>query len=318
MKYLTGFYPTSVLVADFNNDGAPDLATLSASNGSYNRANGSVSVLLNTRGTWLTLQSSSNPSWLGDAVTFTLTVAGSVQHVPMPTGNITFLDGTTVLGSSALNGEGVVAFTISSLSSGPHDIIAAYDGDTSYSGRSSRIVNQVVNAPGMALTIPAGGSNSAAVQAGETASYLLSIGGAHVNGTASFTCTGAPRGATCVVPSSVNFDANTASTFNVTVTTTARATVARILSFPLWPLLPAILAVLILPTDHRRLKLRLLRVRISRIPFLLALLLLSSCGSGNQNQITNRNGTPVGTYAVTITALSGSMSESTTLSLKVQ
>jgi hypothetical protein len=320
-NYLTGHYPNPVLVADLNNDGAPDLASLNRCVW-YFCTQGSVSVLLNTRGTWLTLQSSPNPSWLGNAVTLTVTVAGSVHHVPMPTGNITFLDGTTVLGSSALNGEGVAALTISTLAPGPHDITVVYGGDTSYSGRSSRIVNQVVNAPGMALGIPAGGSNSATVPAGETASYTLSIGGAHISGTASFTCTGAPLGATCVVPASVNFDANTASTFNVTVTTTSRdATAGRMtLSFLPWTLLPAIFAVVVLPrvSDRRQITLRALRVRPLRIPLLLMLLLLSSCGGGNQNQNTNPNGTPAGTYALTITAHSRSVSESTTLTLTVR
>jgi hypothetical protein len=240
----------------------------------------------------------------------------------MPTGNITFLDGTTVLGSSALNGEGVAALTISTLAPGPHDITVVYGGDTSYSGRSSRIVNQVVNAPGMALGIPAGGSNSATVPAGETATYTLSIGGAHIDGTASFTCTGAPLGATCVVPGSVNFDANTASTFNVTVATTALTTsgARTAFSFLSWTLLPAIFAVVVLSraADKRQIALRFLRVRPLRIPLLLMLFLLSSCGGGNHSQNTNSNGTPAGTYALTITAHSGSVTESTTLTLKVQ
>jgi hypothetical protein len=69
--------------------------------------------------------------------------------------------------------------------------------------------------PGVGLGVPSGGSASATVTAGSTATYGLSIGGAGISGTAALNCTGAPTGATCSVPNSVTLSATTPSTFNV-------------------------------------------------------------------------------------------------------
>ncbi len=76
---------------------------------------------------------------------------------------------------------------------------------------------------GLGLSVASGGSASATVSAGQTATYSLSIGGQGVAGTATFTCTGAPTGATCNVPASTPFSATTASKISVSVTTTAHS-----------------------------------------------------------------------------------------------
>lgn len=73
------------------------------------------------------------------------------------------------------------------------------------------------------LGVASGGTASATVAAGSAASYALTIGGAGMSGTASLACTGAPIGATCSVPASVTLSATTASTFNASITTTARS-----------------------------------------------------------------------------------------------
>src|SRR5262249_54971912 len=45
-------------------------------------------------------------------ITFTVSIAGSVPPgVTPPTGTVTFLDGTTILGTAALNASGTVTFT---------------------------------------------------------------------------------------------------------------------------------------------------------------------------------------------------------------
>ena len=76
----------------------------------------------------------------------------------------------------------------------------------------------------LGLGIASGGSNSATVSAGQTANYKLTIGGAGVSGTATFLCKGAPMGATCTVPASVDVNASNASPVSVNVTTTSRTT----------------------------------------------------------------------------------------------
>jgi len=77
-------------------------------------------------------------------------------------------------------------------------------------------------APTLGLAVPSGSSSSATVAAPATASYTLAIGGGGMSGTASLTCSGAPKGAVCSVPATISVAAATASTFTVSVTTTSR------------------------------------------------------------------------------------------------
>ena len=79
--------------------------------------------------TTTTLSASSTQIALGQSVTFTAKVmpqAGS----NVPTGSVTFLDGTTTLGTSSLNGSATAALTTTALGAGTHSIVASYGGDS--------------------------------------------------------------------------------------------------------------------------------------------------------------------------------------------
>src|SRR5208283_1759796 len=69
--------------------------------------------------TTTTLSSSVNPSTYGQAVTFTAVVSSSAGAPPNGE-NVTFLQGTSTLGTGALN-KGTATFTISTLSTGGSD-----------------------------------------------------------------------------------------------------------------------------------------------------------------------------------------------------
>ena len=119
-------------------------------------------------GTSTTLVSSVNPAALGQAITFTATVA-PLTGSTTPTGTVTFTDGATPLGTGPLNAGGVATFSTSSLGAGSHLITAVYGGDTGFTTSTSAVLTQVVNAapslptitglsagaelPGMPLTI---------------------------------------------------------------------------------------------------------------------------------------------------------------------
>src|SRR5258708_128861 len=96
---------------------------------------------LNTTNT--TVTSNANPSQYAQPVTFTATVGSSSS--PIPTGNVTFSDGTTVISSGTLNGSGQAAFTTTSLSVGSHSITASYPGDSNSLASTSTVLTQVVN-----------------------------------------------------------------------------------------------------------------------------------------------------------------------------
>jgi hypothetical protein len=87
------------------------------------------------------LTSSADPSRLGKAVTFTATVSSPSGGTP--TGSVSFLDGGTVLASTALSG-GTGSFTTKKLPLGLNIITASYSGDSNYGPSTSAPLNQYV------------------------------------------------------------------------------------------------------------------------------------------------------------------------------
>src|SRR5207253_4694163 len=95
-------------------------------------ATATVTVLAK-QATSVAVASSAKPSVLGQAVTLTATVSpSSVSGVP--TGTVTFLDGTTTLCTDSLNSSGSATFTASSFAVAAHSITATYSGDGNFSG----------------------------------------------------------------------------------------------------------------------------------------------------------------------------------------
>jgi ELWxxDGT repeat protein/VCBS repeat-containing protein len=89
--------------------------------------------------TTTTLQSSLNPSFVDDQVTFTATVTGAAGS-----GTVTFLDGNTALETVTLSG-GIALLDISTLGAGVHTITARYNGNASSAPSTSSDLTQVVD-----------------------------------------------------------------------------------------------------------------------------------------------------------------------------
>ena len=62
-----------------------------------------------------------------------------------PTGSVTFEDGGSVLGTTALNASGVATFTTSDLAVGDNSITAVYAGNAAFSRSTSPVFDQTVN-----------------------------------------------------------------------------------------------------------------------------------------------------------------------------
>jgi hypothetical protein len=131
-----GFYTTSSLSAKTHQFKA-------AYNGDaiFKASKGTIKQVVDKYPTMTTLSSSPNSSKFGQAVTFTAQVASTGPSAP--TGKVKFLDGTTTLGSAALNG-GVAKLTKSTLALGTHPITAEYLGDADNAQSTSSVLNQVV------------------------------------------------------------------------------------------------------------------------------------------------------------------------------
>jgi Bacterial Ig-like domain (group 3)/FG-GAP-like repeat len=132
-----GMYADAIAAGELNGDGSPDLVVA-------NLTLSTVSLLLNTGGTRLHTASSLNPSKAGQSVTFTTTVRQSVPGTGVPTGAVTFKDGSTVLGTVSLS-SGVAMLTTSGLSVGSHQIVAAYSGDANFNPNDAKPLVQRVN-----------------------------------------------------------------------------------------------------------------------------------------------------------------------------
>ncbi len=183
VSYDSGNYDAStVMVADVNGDGRPDLVV----GGAENSKEGSVGVLLNNTGsrspTATTLASSLNPSVFGQAVTFTAVASASSGT---PTGTVKFFDGSTWLGS-ATTVNGSASLSVSSLAAGTHSITAAYQGSFGFAPSTSAPLNQVVSAA-MSATSVASSLNPAVVNqpVTYTAAVTSQYGGAET-GTVTF------------------------------------------------------------------------------------------------------------------------------------
>jgi hypothetical protein len=117
-----------VVIADFNGDGRPDIAT---ANFLFNN----IGVLLNTiQPTVTTLVSSQNPAPAGAAVQFTAVVrqAGATPIVGTPVGIVQFFDGVTLIGGAILRPDATAVLVRSNLSIGDHGISALYIGDNRF------------------------------------------------------------------------------------------------------------------------------------------------------------------------------------------
>ncbi|MDA8240204.1 MAG: Ig-like domain repeat protein [Nitrospiraceae bacterium] len=99
-----------------------------------------LSVVSIKTSTTTALATAVNPSTVGQMVTLTATVSPSAA-----TGTVTFMDGSTTLGTAAVNG-GIATFATAALAAGTHPITAIYSGDPNYGISSSPVVDQVVAA----------------------------------------------------------------------------------------------------------------------------------------------------------------------------
>jgi hypothetical protein len=137
-----GNFAVSVVVADVNSDGKPDLLVTNSCVSSNNCVTGSVGVLLAQKyPTTTSVITSTSSSFSGQPVAFTATVSSS--YGPIPDGeSITFYANLMEIGTSTTE-NGVAIFQTSTLKAGIQNIRAVYSGDRNFK-RSFGAVTQMV------------------------------------------------------------------------------------------------------------------------------------------------------------------------------
>ncbi|HET7437417.1 MAG TPA: Ig-like domain-containing protein [Thermoanaerobaculia bacterium] len=144
-------------------------------------------VVLTAAGTTTTttLLSSANPSTFGQNVTFTATVSPN-GGVPTPTGTVSFFNGATLMGSSAVNGAGVATFSTNALTLGLHQITGVYSGDANFTGGTSSPLPQQVNQASTTTGLTSSANPSTAGQSVTFTATVTPANGGAPTGTVSF------------------------------------------------------------------------------------------------------------------------------------
>ncbi|MFZ0774547.1 MAG: Ig-like domain-containing protein [Candidatus Sulfotelmatobacter sp.] len=119
-------------------------ATYGGSSSFSTSVSSTLTQTVNKDSTTSSVTSSLNPSNPGQSVTFTATVVANAPGTAVPTGTVTFKDGTTTLGTGTLS-SGVATFSTSTLSVGNHSITAVYGASSSFLGSTSPVLVQTVN-----------------------------------------------------------------------------------------------------------------------------------------------------------------------------
>ncbi len=179
------------------------------------------------------ITSSLNPSAIGQSVVLTAVVFSTSGGTP--TGTVTFLDGTSPIGTGALTAAGQATFTTSTLGLGSHSLTAMYSGDSGFVSSTSSALTQTINQAPTVTTVNSSLNPSGSGQAVQftvivtsstglvpTGNVTLSIDGSafgsptalNANGVATFTTSGLAVGSHSVLagyPSGAMFIGSTST-----------------------------------------------------------------------------------------------------------
>jgi hypothetical protein len=194
-------------------------------------ASAAVSVTVSSLATTTSLTSSSNPVTVGQTLTLTATVQGPYT----PDGTVSFLSGSTPLGTGTLNSSGVATLTTTLQAAGTYSLTAQYSGDADLLASTSAAMSLTANsqtAPtNQAFSLnAAGGALSQTVQPGTTAVYTLNVSPAA--GTTlpaiTLTLTGLPQGYTATFSPSTIAAGSGATNVTLTIQVPAQTAIAKL------------------------------------------------------------------------------------------
>jgi len=292
------------------------LSGSAASNYTVTSTTGNVSI---TQAGTSTLVTSSNYSpGTGSSVTLTAVVASSTSGTP--TGSVIFYSGTTSLGSGTLSAGKATLATIA-LPLGNDSVTAVYQGSTNFSGSTSPAILINVATPNYSISI---NPTSVTLAQGDSAAVAVSISTVgSFAGTITFSCSGLPANAYCIfVPAVLSPTATTTSVSGlIEIVTSGPGTTIGSLrpSHGSGTSMAALigLSTLVLCFGFRKRGRLGKQLRVCGLTLALALCLgagLSGCGNGSSVATVL---TPVGNSTVSVTGVSGGLTQSTPLNVTV-
>jgi hypothetical protein len=298
----TTFIPTgsNTITASYNGDAT------------YGFSNGTTSATISKASTSTGLALSSATVDAGSTVTFTATVPQPGGGAA-PSGTVTFLNGSTVIGSGALsNGTATLSLVAGGgpLMAGTYNVTASYPGDTNYtssvSSPSALAVQSFSLSSGVTINISAPGQSGMGT--------LMATPIAGFSGTISYSCTLVLAGATCST-------APTSGGVTVTVTTTAAssnlATPGKGSGMFYAMLLPGLFGVVLVGLRKRTY--RGMHVITLLLILGLSTLWMGACGGGpSGGGGGGGGGTPTGSMHFVVMGVSGTITVTQTVTVNVQ
>ncbi|ABF39455.1 protease [Candidatus Koribacter versatilis Ellin345] len=251
--------------------------------------------------TTMSLSSNAPSVPAGGSVTFTAQVSSPVV-LRLPTGTVTFMDGTASLGTATLDGYGIGKFTTTSLTGGSHSITANYGGDAIFRATSASVSQSIsdfaVQPTTAAVSIKVGQSGTALIA-------LTPQGG--FNQAVTFSCSGLPSGASCTfAPATLTPTGTDVATDTMTIATSGSGAAAhraenRRMNWLASSGFGLAGVLLLVPICNRK-----RRARLVVLAGLMLMLGLWGCGGSSSSSPKPPPPNPmVGTYSVTVTATSG-------------
>lgn len=150
-------------------------------------ASASVAQSVAAASTTTVITSSSNPSVVGQPVTFDVSVTPSGTPVAA-TGTVEVFDGATLVASAALDATGSASVVVADLTVGSHSVTAHYLGTSSFDASVSSAITQSVDAAGSTVSLTSDTNPSVAGQQVELTALVTSIpAGTLPTGTVTFT-----------------------------------------------------------------------------------------------------------------------------------
>jgi hypothetical protein len=134
-----------------------------------------------------TLKAAPNPAFLKERVTFTAKVTAEAGS-KLPTGLVTFQDGTKMLSEAWLDASGTASFSKSSLAIGSHSVTAVYRGNSSFAASTSKVVDLKIDPKAVTTTTLT--ASAASVAEGKSVTFTAKVkpasGGNVPTGTVAF------------------------------------------------------------------------------------------------------------------------------------
>jgi sugar lactone lactonase YvrE len=254
----------------------------------------------------VTVTSSDPTPTMGESVTLTATVLNSLSS-PATSGTVSWLNGSTSIGQSNVDSNGI-ATILTTLGPGGNQLITA-----NYTGTSQMTGTLALHVAGFSFT-----ASTPTVKVTSGQSLLIAVNGSSYygfSGPVDLTCSGMPSPGSCALSAStVNFNNGTTSqslTLTVRTATVAAPQVAQVTS----PLLRGLALATLFPL-FGLVGIRSKRVRGALVVLLLTVgaiftLGLSGCGGAPGSTTTSSPTSPTtsdvapGTYTVTVVAQSG-------------